>query len=202
MQERIGMLMETSIRNLKSSEFKKVYYKIKQDFTTGEYAPYEILSQQLQKGILKGFLLLEENLDVAYAICADGGTQSYVLLSLLAVYEEKRGSGFGSAFLKKLSTLYSDKDGIIVEVEKPENATTTEEKTIRERRIVFYQKAGFLLLPNIEYTIWDVPMYLMVLPLNASSEKINDEIGEIIYKIYLSLMGKRYIHKMKVVKLK
>jgi len=117
---------------------------------------------------------------------------------LLAVYEDMRGAGFGTVFLEKLKAVYSNKDGIIVEVEKPEHATTNREKPICERRIRFYQRAGFYVMPDVEYTIWDIPMHLMVLPLKASSQTINHEIEQIIYNIYLSLMGERYIHKMKI----
>jgi GNAT superfamily N-acetyltransferase len=194
--------MNYTIRSIQLFEFKKIYKMIKHDFVPGEYAPYGILYHQLQDGILKGYILLEGDCEVAYSICTEVQTNDYILLSFLAVYEGMRGRGIGTGFLEKLSAMYSDKNGIIVEVEKPENAKTNGEKDIRQKRIHFYQKAGFSLLSDIEYTIWDMPMHLMTLPLKASSGIINKNIGKIIYDIYLSLMGERYINKMKIVSLK
>ena len=95
-----------------------------------------------------------------------------------------------------MKNIYSDKNGIIVEVEKPEKATTNKEKIIREKRIQFYQKVGFYLLSDIDYSIWDVPMHLMAQPLKASSQAINEEIGQTIFEIYLELRGEHFIHKI------
>jgi GNAT superfamily N-acetyltransferase len=194
-------MTDYSIRSLQLPELNNIYKKIKNDFVQGEYAPYDILYHQLQDGNLKGYLLLAGDREVAYSICAEEHKNNYVLISLLAVYEKLRGSGYGTAFLKEIAEMYSDKNGLIVEVEKPDNANTKEEKKIREKRIEFYKKAGFSLLPNIEYTIWGMPMHLMALPLKASIENINENIEEIIYEIYLTLMGKTHIDKMKIFKL-
>lgn len=87
--------------------------------------------------------------------------------------------------------------GIIVEVERPENSISDNERALCEKRIKFYRNAGFYLVHNIDYSIWDVPMHLMVLPLEAAPSTINEMIGQIIHDIYLELMGKRYIHKLK-----
>ncbi|MDR3644547.1 MAG: GNAT family N-acetyltransferase [Clostridia bacterium] len=193
--------MDFAVRSIELKELKKIYCRIKRDFAPGEYAPYVVLYHQLRSGTLKGFVLLEGGSEVAYAVCAEGNENGCVLISLMAVYEGIRGRGYGTAFLEELRAVYADKNGIIVEVEKPEAASTAPEKALRERRIAFYQRAGFLLLPNIEYTIWDVPMHLMALPLQASQQAIGDEIVQIINEIYLSLLGKHYIHKMRVIRL-
>ncbi|MBB6216087.1 GNAT superfamily N-acetyltransferase [Anaerosolibacter carboniphilus] len=189
--------MKYTIREIELHEFKDIYDRIERDFVPGEYAPYEILYQQLQEGVQTGLILLDGERAVAYGICAGEDGSDYVLISLLAAYEEFRGSGFGSVLLEALKKRYSDKKGILVEVERPEDALTNEEKAIREKRIQFYQKAGFYLIPHIDYSIWDVPMHLMALPQEISSQMMNKEIGQIIYEIYFKLMGKQFIHKMK-----
>lgn len=191
--------MEYTIRKIKLDEFKNIYNRIEDDFVEGEYAPYEILRQQLQKGSQKGFILLQGQREVAYSFCVEAGTNDYVLLSLLAVYQEFRGCGIGSAFLEELKRFYSKKSGIIVEVEKPEDALTEQEKIIREKRIRFYQKAGFYLVPNVDYSIWDVSMHLMVLPQLVTQQKVNEQIGHIIYQIYYELLGKQFIDKLKII---
>lgn len=186
-----------TIRNMIPAELKTIYKSIELDFAEGEYAPHDVLAKQIEKGVQKGYIFHNDGNDVAYSICADGCANGYILISLLSVYREFRGNGFGSTFLEELIKSYSMKQGIIVEVEKPENSRSTEERTHCEKRINFYQNAGFSLVPDIDYTIWDVPMHLMVLPLKASMHTINGMIGHIIHEIYLELMGERYIHKLK-----
>jgi GNAT superfamily N-acetyltransferase len=148
---------------MKAQEFKEIFNHIERDFVPGEYAPYDVLHQQLQNGVQEGLILCEGEQDVAYSICAGGHANGYVLISLLAVFEEFRGCGIGPAFLKELHRIYSNKQGIIVEVEKPENSQNQEVSASSAKRIGFYEKAGFYLIPNISYSIWDVPMHLMVL---------------------------------------
>lgn len=191
-------MTQYSIRTASEQELKGIYNKIDKDFAANEYAPYEVLYQQIRNGAQESMFLCKDEQDVAYAICASSNPNRYVLISLLAVYEQFRGQGIGTAFLKGLSSKYTNKLGIIVEVEKPEDSSSKEEEDFRKKRIVFYEKAGFHLIPNINYSIWDVPMHLMAMPLLTSIDEINRNIGSIIYEIYLQLMGKRYIHKLKL----
>lgn len=186
--------MDFSIQTILPSGFKRIYKKIKQDFAPGEYAPYTVLYRQLKKGIQQGFLLWADGREAAYAVCAAGNRSGFVLISLLAVYPEYRGKGFGTGFIREIKRIYADKKGVIVEVEKPENAKDEAEKTNREKRIAFYRKAGFEAVPGIEYSIWTVPMHLMVF----SAEKLQPvQIGLVMHEIYLELMGRHFIHMMK-----
>ncbi len=193
--------MDYSIKGMELCEFKNIYDRMERDFADGEYPPYDKLYIQLEKGIQKGLLLMEGEREKAYSICAESETNGYMLISFLAVFEEFRGRGLGTALLVELKKLYADSQGIIVEVEKPEEADSSEEKKVREKRIEFYRKAGFYMIPNVEYSIWDIPMHLMALPCKSADRAINENIGNIIYDIYLRLMGKRFIHKMKFRKL-
>lgn len=66
------------------------------------------------------------------------------------------------------------------------------------RRIAFYEKEGYRLIKGINYTIWDMPMHLMVLSINTSNESVNRGIEHIMQQIYLGLAGKRFINKMQL----
>jgi GNAT superfamily N-acetyltransferase len=188
--------MDFKVRDMKLSEFDDIFDKIKHDFAQGEYAPYEVLHSQIQNGVQRGFIFVHGDQDVAYSICAEGQKYPYVLISLFAVYKEFRQSGYGSIFLEEIKKLYSDKAAIIAEVEKPEEAKNKKEKNIRTKRMEFYQKAGFYPVPEIDYSIWHVPMHLMLLSPKAKQIS-NKELGEAIYDIYFKLMGERYIGMMK-----
>lgn len=184
-----------NIRNMELHELKDIYEKITSDFAAGEYPPYNILYRHLGKGIQKGFIMSRDGLDIAYSICAQGNKNNYILISLLAVYKGYRGGGTGTVFLEEIKNMFSDSKGIIVEVEKPEKAETISQKDICNKRIDFYKKSGFKMVPGIDYSIWDIPLHLMVFHPSANIN-IND-IEDAMHEIYLSLMGENFIHKMK-----
>jgi hypothetical protein len=179
---------------LAAREFKRIYKQIKKDFAAGEYPPYFVLHRQILNGIQQCFLYIPEGVEKAYAVCAGGHPNGYVLISLLSVLPAYRGLGAGTAFLNKIKENYADKKGLLVEVEKPEDAKTSEEKEVREKRIRFYQKAGFRVVPGLNYSIWGVPMHLMV----YGEEGDTQVIMQRIYEIYLELMGQHFIHKLQV----
>lgn len=185
-----------AIRRMELDELKVFYERIEQDFSQGEYAPYAILYQHLQNGLQKAMVFCEGEQDLAYSICMDNHDNSYVLISLLAVFKEYREQGIGSAFMKRLCLMYQDKQALLVEVERPDQAESQEEGNSRRRRIEFYEKVGFYLIEGLDYSIWDIPMHLMALPLGASKETINQEIKRSMHELYLSLMGEELIHKM------
>lgn len=187
-----------NVRSMELDELKAFYERIVRDFSQGEYAPYPIIYQHLQAGLQKALIFCEGKTDIAYSVCTENHENNYVLISLLAVFKDYRGQGIGSAFLKRLRLIYQDKQVLLVEVEQPEQAKTPEEGDARRRRIRFYERAGFYLLEGVDYSIWDIQMYLMALPLVASKETINREIKKSMYELYLSLMGETLIHKMQI----
>lgn len=184
------------IRPMQAAELKEYYHYIKRDFKKGEYPPFDILSQQLDQGIQEGIVFTEEGQDLAYAIVYAENTNGYVLVSLFAVLPEKRGEGIGSKFLEILKERYDGKQGIIVEVECLDSSLSKKEYDLQRRRIEFYEKAGFYLITGINYSIWDIPMHLMALPILASQDTINGEIDRIMTDIYEKLLSLRFSHKM------
>jgi GNAT superfamily N-acetyltransferase len=190
--------MEKHFREMKPSDLKEIYKRIRRDFKPGEYAPSFVLRRQLKTGVQSGLIMKSDGRDSAYVICSDKNANGYVLISLLAVFEEYRGQGLGKALLEELTDRYSEGNGLIVEVEKPELAENDAEKAASVSRIRFYENKGYRLIPGIDYSIWDVPMHLMVLPQKAQLQYITGNIGQIMYDIYLKLMGKPFINKMKI----
>ena len=189
-------MTEYSVRKIEINELKAIFKRIKEDFSPDEYAPYDVLKYQIQRGIQEGLILQRAGRDVAYAICAGGHENGYVLISLLAVYREVRKNGVGTAFIEEIKAKYRNKKGLIVEIEKPEEGEDDGERRIRLKRKEFYERAGFYQIPDIDYSIWDVPMHLMVFSRQVPAADINRHIGRIMHDIYLQLMGERYIHKL------
>lgn len=189
-------MSEYYLRSMEASELKNLYPRIEKDFEQGEYPPLNVLDNQLQQGSQKGYVLYDGKNDLAYSFCAASSTQDYILITLLAVFQEHRGIGVGSAFLDELHRIYVHKHAIIVEVEKPEEAKTEEERDKRIRRIKFYEQKGYCLVKGIEYVIWDIPMHLMVCSINICDATINEEIKQIMHQIYFRLLGNQFINKM------
>ena len=188
------------IRRMELAELQSFFKRIQQDFSQGEYAPYVVMYQQIQDNRQKALVFCEETQDLAYSVYTDSHDNGYVLISLLAVFSDYRGRGIGSAFLKTICEIYRHKQAILVEVERPDQAQTQEEVNSRSKRIKFYKKLGFYFIEGIDYAIWDIPMHLMALPLLGSKIAIDQEIERTMYEIYLSLMGKKLIYKMKLSK--
>jgi ribosomal protein S18 acetylase RimI-like enzyme len=192
-------MSEYYVRHLELAELGSIYTRIERDFAAGEYAPLNVLNKHVQEGIQVGFVLCKGTINLAYSFCASNCANGYVLITLLAVFQEYRGQGIGTIFLKEMKNIYNNKQALLVEVEQPNQSSTLDERDDRLRRIAFYEKAGFFLIKELNYSIWDIPMYLMALPLKATDEIINRQIKLIMYQIYFELLGKRFINKMKFI---
>ncbi len=185
------------LRQMKASEHRRFFGHIRQDFPAGEYPPYFVLHQQMLDGDLDGLVYAAPDGTVlAYSLNAAGNPNGCVLLSLFAVMREGRGTGIGSAFVEKLAELYRDKACLIAEVERPDEVEDEMEKNTRNRRIRFYERAGFRLVPEIYYSIWGVPMHLMILPLKMRFEDFLTNLPILMREVYMDLMGDAYIHQM------
>ena len=73
-----------------------------------------------------------------------------------------RASGRGScaSFWNELRAIAQK-----LEAERPETAENDEERTVREKRIGFYERLGYVAYREIDYEVYHVPMWLMVHPL-------------------------------------
>ena len=188
---------EYFIRPMEVDELDGFYKRIDGDFPPTEHASRPVFYQQILGDLQQGLVFGDEAGDLAYSVCAANHANGYVLISFFAVFSEFRGQGIGSAFLKALSAMYAHKQALIVEVERPELAKTAKDLDLRRRRINFYKKAGFRLIKGIDYSVWDVRMHLMALPLNSSFENIEKHIEIIMYQIYLKTAGESAIHKVR-----
>lgn len=186
--------MEFHLRPFQADKMKEIFKKMQNDFAAGEYPPQASLERHLRYGLQEGFLLMHGEEELGYAICAFNG--DHVLVSFIAVSKEKRGMGLGTSLLSMLIARYPECWGIVLEVEEPAKALSVADRAVREKRISFYEKAGFRLVPDIEYSIWGTPMHLMVLPVLASFEEICRELGDTLRSLYLPLLEERFIHQM------
>lgn len=189
--------MSTVIREMDPAELPVFFRRIEEDFPEEEHAPFHVLDEHLRSGIQEGLVLSDGGKDIAYAINAVSPC-GYVLISLMAVSKELRGEGIGSAFIGMMKERYAGKKGIILEVERPDKAGCGRELFTMKKRISFYERLGFHLVPGIDYWIWNVRMHLMAMPLTESASRIDAEIETIIKDIYRDILGERWISKLDI----
>ena len=182
-----------SIRNASNKNLQELYEKhIAKDFPAMERPSFAHFQKTIKEGLQEVLIYSEDCVDKAYCVVAT--VSEYLLISFLAVYEEYRGRGFGSKMLAEVKEYYADRPGIIVEVEKPEDAKESKEHALRERRIAFYERAGYVLFREIDYVIWDVPFFLMV----SSRETTREEVVKQMKKIYGKLLRPQFQDKLKI----
>lgn len=112
-------------------------------FPPEERAPYEELLRAVREGRRELYLLQSETKVVGFASIAalTGGRVGY--LEYFAVARALRNQGLGSQFLQRLWQIFRERRfaGFILEVE-PEDEGTEAERSLRARRIGFYQRNG------------------------------------------------------------
>ncbi len=178
------------LRNIQPEELSALYHKrITRDFPPNEHPPLAVLRRYLKTDLHDGFFYVDEDGKPAgYALCAAGKPDGCALITLLAAFEERRSGGIGTRLLADLAGHYAQKRALLIEVERPELAKNEKERALRERRIAFYERAGYRALPRLDYKIFGVPMRAMALPLRE--ELKSDEVYATHYReIYSDLLS-------------
>lgn len=172
-----------SLRKLRESELDTLYIqRIEPDFPSAERPSLPAMHRHMQHDLQTIYIMHNDTDDFAYAVCAEAN--DIILVTLLAVYKENRGGGYGSALLALLKETYADKRAIILEVENPEDAEDVGEHATRERRIAFYERNGYTLLPDIAHISFDVPLLVMALPLADTLVDIDKSAVDDLKTIY------------------
>lgn len=128
--------------SLSREQVINIYNKyMTEDFPEDELKPLSMILKSLDDGIYTciGLEFDGEIIGYAYFVCLG----SYTLLDYFAVVPDKRGQGYGSVFLNKLSDFFSSYDMILVESEDPDFAVSEEDRITRLRRLRFYTGNGF-----------------------------------------------------------
>ena len=177
------------LRKIKFKEFKDLYRKhIVKDFPSSERPNLEGFRKRMLKYNEETFIYEEEGIERGY--CIIDQIQEYVLVAFLAVYEGNRGKGIGTKILKELEEKYSNKKGILLEVEDPDFAKNENEKSIQERRIRFYERANFQIVENLKVELFMVNFKIMIY--NFKNEQINiNEIEKVMKQFYYAIIEKK-----------
>jgi GNAT superfamily N-acetyltransferase len=168
---------------------------MKRDFPANELAPFFAVKRNLNKNIYEGYYLTD-NIDMGYAVITAPSHLKYALINYFGIFPEYRSHGYGSEFLKILISYYSDRT-LVLEADAPSAAKTTALRNEAERRVKFYERAGFRVIPTAKAKIFGVDMVIMA---NNQDEKLNAR--EIIHALYLPSLAKQWLRFIDVVDLK
>lgn len=181
----MNTILETRI--IRENEYESLYKHMKRDFPSNELAPFFAIKRNFDKKIYDVFFLTESagGIDIGYAIITAPENEKFALINYFAVFPDFRSKGYGNEFLKILCGIYPDRI-FFVEVENP--LALKKDKLYAEalRRIKFYERAGFRILPTAKAKIFGVDMAIMA--------NTNGEVGsvrKIMHSLYISSLGSK-----------
>ena len=183
------------IRDIREDEYKKLYSQMKRDFPNGEFAPYFAIKRNFEKKIYDGFFLIEntENTDknVGYAVITAPENLKYALINYFAVSPEYRSKGYGSEFLKIILNRYANHI-LVLEADDPSAAKTAVLHSEAIRRIKFYERAGFRVIPTKKAKIFGVDMLIMASIAGDTDENVSGfSAREVMHALYLPALGSK-----------
>ncbi|MCL2775649.1 MAG: GNAT family N-acetyltransferase [Oscillospiraceae bacterium] len=174
------------IRDIRESDYKPLYSQMKRDFLH-ELAPYFAIKRNLENNIYNGFFLTEDtDKDIGYAIITAPENLKYSLINYFAISSEHRSKGYGSEFLKIILSRYFERI-LVLEVDAPAKNAAPDDKDVR--RIKFYERAGFRVIPTKKAKIFGVDMLIMANIADKSDEQFSAR--EIMHALYLPALGSK-----------
>lgn len=196
-------------RRLSAEELINIYaHTAIRHFPPAEYKPVENVRKYLQNDLYIGYGFFQQNTLTAYALFLapapnefSSETQSKpskLLLDYFAVLEEYRNTGIGSAFLQRLRKELTFADGIYIESENPDEAANEKERTVRTKRIAFYDRNGAV-YTGIRSTLFGVPYRILYLPTAGNTVHGKDNYFAELDSIYhIMFPPKVYTEKVKL----
>lgn len=174
------------IREICENDYETLYSHMKRDFPANELIPFWALKRNFDKGIYRGFFLTGETV-IGYAIVTPPEGLQFALINFFAVLPEFRSQGYGTMFLRELTKLYHDRI-FVLEVDDPAAAKTDELRDVAIRRVRFYERAGFSVVPTVKARIFGVDMLIM-----AGVHDGRLSAREVMHALYRPLLGSKQL---------
>lgn len=149
-----------STREIRPDESRTLYAHMERDFPRDERPPHFAVARNMRNGVYTALFLCDDDREQGYAIVTAPQGTTYALINFLAIFPQSRSKRYGSAFLRILIERFSDRT-IVLEVESPDAARDDAERALRQRRIAFYERAGFHRIPTQKARIFGVEMQIM-----------------------------------------
>ncbi len=156
------------------------------DFKKDELKPLKMILKALDEGIYECLGLSDGERLLGYTFLVKQGKR--YLVDYLAVYPEERDKGRGSAILKLLRDHVTDAEMMIIEVEDPLYAESSEEKELQERRVSFYFRNGCS-DTGLRVRCFGVPFIIIRLGEKGSLDR--DTVWEVYQSFYRAVLPKK-----------
>ncbi len=185
------------IKALDLTELKTIYHRyMKIDFPPMELRPYLNMAALSREDCYISYGFYDHEKLIAYACLILQKDKAYAMLDYFAVMSELRGTGIGSKFLRQLLPLIPTEKGTFVETEKPYSAKSDADRSIRQKRIRFYQKNGALLTTS-NCLLFGVDYNLLYFPKEETGQN-EEELFAALQKFYAEIYknGYGYICKL------
>ena len=133
--------MTPELRPLTEPRLRRLYREhVAEDFPPAERRPLSAILRLRRRGDYDTWGVFDGDALAAYAFLWRGA--GCALLDYLAVCRDARGQGYGTRALELVKGQYSPVP-LLAEVEAPEESAPPGENALRQRRLNFYQRAGF-----------------------------------------------------------
>jgi len=178
-------------KTLSRNEISEIYEKYtKYDFPKDELKTLEHILKLYDKNIYlcKGFFLDNELKSYMFFAMSEKN-HDCVLLDFFAVNPAYRNNRYGSGTIDIIKSVNPFKNGIIAEIEDPLYSQTEEEKTIRKKRALFYEKNGFI-KTGVRSKCFGVNFLIIYLPFKKENTLSDQEIKIALADIYKSIFSK------------
>ena len=156
------------------------------DFKKDELKPLKMILKAIDDGIYECLGLSDGERLLGYTFLVKQGKR--YLVDYLAVYPEERDKGRGTTILKLLRDHVTDAEMMIIEVEDPLYAESSEEKEIQERRISFYFRNGCV-DTGLRVRCFGVPFIIIRLGEKGSLDR--DTVWEAYQSFYRAVLPKK-----------
>ena len=156
--------MNMLLRTINANEYKALYTHMKRDFKTGGLAPYFAIKRNLEAKIYDGFYIQGDGehmeTDIGYAIITAPAGMRLALINYFAILPEYRCRGYGGEFLHILPDRYPGRR-FVLETEDLRYIKDAARQNVAARRVKFYERAGFVILPTARAKIFGADMLIM-----------------------------------------
>ena len=159
--------MTPELRLLTEPRLRRLYREhVAEDFPPAERRPLSAILRLRRRGDYDTWGVFDGDALAAYAFLWRGA--DCALLDYLAVCRDARGQGYGTRALELVKGQYGPVP-LLAEVEAPEESAPPGENALRQRRLHFYERAGFAQL-GYQAVLFGVRYAMLAWPAADSQE--------------------------------
>lgn len=171
----------------------KIYPEYLKLFPASERKSYKQLELAFKRGILQIIEITNDENFVGFILANSLDKKGYLQVDYFAILPEFQRRGYGTQAINQLKQMSNKYKGIFIEVEKIGLGEDKKENELRQRRIEFYKKIGFVEL-SCDFILYKVVYTPLLLPIMNKIES-EDKIIKAIFEIYYSTIGGSRVEK-------